>query len=299
LARPNPSFHGARAAPRQPGFFDVFWQRFLCPEIEKTVRVHFMSVLFLMLMGVANAGAQIIELRVAYEDKDSADHTGSSLVIPAEPGIMGEMVLLLETRIPNVRIVFSRKPWARCLADLENGTVDAIFSSSFKPDRLKIGVYPMKDGKDDRRYRIDTKSYSLYTVSESAGKWDGKRFQNVQQGILALRGYSVVDDLTKLGVPVKEVNRAEDGFRMLLAGRADGFAHLSEFGDYVLKKNPEFASIVKVDPPIVTKDYYLQISHQFNARYPVLVPMIWTALAEIRQAEFKRLEAKYLKRYAD
>lgn len=51
--------------------------------------------------------------------------------------------------------------------------------------------------------------------------------------------------------------------------------------------------------PIVTKEYYLQISHPFNARHLGLAPMTWTALADIGQTEFKRLEAKYLKLYAD
>ncbi len=268
-------------------------------RIEKTMRVYFLATILLMFMGQGSASAQVVDFHVAYEDKDSADHTGSGIAIPDEPGIMIEMVRLIETRVPGLRISFSRKPWARCLAELETGAVDAIFSSSFKPERLKIGVYPMKDGKDDRRYRIDTKSYSLYTLSDSASKWDGKRFDNFQQGVLAIRGYAIVDDLKKMGVAVKEVNRADDAFRMLLAGRADGFAHLTEFGDYVLKKNPEFVRIVKVTHPIMVKDYYLQISHQFQARQPALVPGIWKALADIRQTEYERLEAKYMKLYSD
>ena len=263
------------------------------------MRAYFLVAILFLLLGQGSAVAQVVEFHVAYEDKDSADHTKSTIEIPEHPGIMVEMVRLIETRVPNLRITFSRKPWARCLVELERGAVDAIFSSSFKPERLKIGVYPMKDGKDDRRYRIDTKSYSLYKLSDAAGTWDGKRFDNLRQGVLAIRGYSIIDDLKKLGVAVKEVNRADDGFRMLLAGRADGFAHLTEFGDYVLKKSPEFAGIVKVAPPIMTKDYYLQVSHQFYAKQPALVPVIWKTLAEIRQAELERLEAKYLKQYSE
>lgn len=263
------------------------------------MRAYFFATILLMLLGQDDASAQVVQFHVAYEDKDSADHTGSSTAIPEEPGVMIEMIRLIETRVPNLRITFSRKPWARCLAELESGAVDAIFSSSFKPDRLKIGIYPMKDGKDDRRFRIDTKTYSLYQMRDSPIRWDGKRFDNIQQGALAIRGYAIVDDLKKMGVAVKEVNRADDAFRMLLAGRADGFAHLSEFGDYVLKKNPEFARIVKVTPPISSKDYYLQISHQFNARQPALASIIWKALADIRQTEFERLEAKYMKLDSD
>ncbi len=263
------------------------------------MRAYFLATIFFLLLGQGSASAQVVDFHVGYEDKDSADHTGNGTAIPEEPGIAVEMVRRIETRVPNLRIIFSRKPWARCLAELESGAVDAIFSSSFKADRLKLGVYPMKDGKDDRRYRIDTKSYSLYTLRDSASKWDGKRFDNFQQGVLALRGYAIVDELKKQEVAVKEVNRADDAFRMLLAGRADGFAHLTEFGDYLIKGKSEFARIVKVAPPIMVKDYYLQISHQFVARHPALAPVIWKALADIRQAEAEQLEVKYMKPYSD
>jgi polar amino acid transport system substrate-binding protein len=182
---------------------------------------------------------------------------------------------------------------------LEVGAVDAIFSSSFKPDRLKIGIYPMLNGKPDRRYRIDTKSYSLYKLRNSPADWDGTGFRHVQQGLIALRGYAIVDDLKKSGAPVTEVNSPDDAFRMLLAGRADGFAQLTEFGDLTLRRKPELERIVKVPQPLATRDYYLQISHQFNGRHPDLPPRIWKALAELRQAEGERLSAKYLKLYAD
>lgn len=257
----------------------------------------------LLLLALAGnfAWAQPVEFRVGYEDKDNYDHTGSGSVVPENPGVMVELVKMLETRVPNLRIVFSRKPWARCLAELEVGAVDGIFSSSFKTERMRIGVYPMRDGKDDRRYRIDTKSYSVYTLGDSPLQWDVSRLGGLPQGLIALRGYAIVDDLKTMGVVVNEVNSPEDAFRMVLAGRVDGFAHLSDFGDYLLKKNPggEFDRIVKLTPPIVTKDYYLQVSHQFNVRHPELVTRIWRALGELRQAESDRLVAKYLKLYSE
>lgn len=263
------------------------------------MRIFLLAAMLFCLSWTTGAFGQAVEFRVAYEDKDSADHTGDTVGIPDNPGIMVEMVGLIQSRLPALRIVFMRKPWARCLAELETGAVDAIFSSSFSAERMKIGIYPMKDGKDDRRYRIDTKSYNLYKLADSPLGWDGARFSAPQPALVAVRGYAIVDSLRKMGAVVSEVNHPDAAFRMLLAGRADGFAQLSEFGDYLLKKNPEWTRIVKVAPPLATKDYYLQISHQFNARHPALAPRIWQALAEVRQAEAERLTAKYLKLYAD
>src|SRR5689334_23580573 len=96
------------------------------------------AVSLLMLIGMADACAEPVEFRVAYEDKDTPDHTGSGSAVPEDPGILVEMVRQIQHRLPDLHISFSRRPWARCLAELESGESDAIFSSSFKPERLKI-----------------------------------------------------------------------------------------------------------------------------------------------------------------
>lgn len=257
------------------------------------------AVLVLLPLWLMTAQAEAIEFRIAYEDKDTPAHTGAADVPADNPGITVEMLQLLPQRIPQLQIVFSRKPWARCLLELESGAADAVFASSFKPERLKLGVYPMKDGKDDRRYRIDIKSYSLYKRKGARFGWDGSRFSYIHNGIVAMRGYAIVDDLKKMGVEVTEVDKSESAFRMVLAGRVDGFAQLTEVGDYTLKKNPAFNSLVKVEPPIVVKDYYLQISHQFQAKHPELTQTIWQALADIRDAELERLTLKYMQLYPE
>ena len=164
--------------------------------------------------------AQSVVLRVAYEDKDTPDHPGAGPTISANPGIVVEMVALLEKRLPDLRVSFFRKPWSRCLAELAAGSVD-------------------------------------------------------------------------------EVDQQENAFRMVLAGRLDGFVQLGMEGDSSLKSHPEFQRVVRVAPPVATKDYYLQISHQFQAEHPELTLEIWKALAAIRQAESERLTLKYLKAYAE
>ncbi|MBJ7311087.1 substrate-binding periplasmic protein [Rugamonas sp. CCM 8940] len=245
------------------------------------------------------AGAQGVEFHVAYEDKDSYDHTGNGAVMPDEPGVVVELVDLVQQRLPELRLRYSRKPWARCLAELEVGAVDAVFSSSFKPERLAIGVYPMHKGQVDRRFRIDSKTYSLYTKRPSTLAWDGSGFGKRSPALIALRGYAIVDDLRKQGLTVNEVNSPEDAFRMLLAGRADGFVHLTEFADYKLKKNRDFAAIAKSGPPVAVKDYYLQISHRFHNEHPALAQRIWNTLREVRQSDSERLLGKYLRRSSE
>ncbi|MFC4159090.1 substrate-binding periplasmic protein [Chitinimonas lacunae] len=262
--------------------------------------IRFISLIAALCLGPLLALAEPVEFHVAYEDKDTPDHTGTIDVPANNPGITVEMLNMLPSRIPELRLVYSRKPWARCLMELEAGTADAVFASSFKTERLKIGVYPMKNGKVDRTYRIDTKSYSLYKRKDSQVNWDGSRFDNVRQEIVAMRGYAVADDLRKLGIAVHEVDRSENAFRMVLSGRVDGFAQLTEVGDYTLRKYPDLnQAIIKVEVPLAVKDYYLQISHAFYNRYPELSQTIWKTLADIRQAEQDRLNAKYMPFYQE
>lgn len=114
-----------------------------------------------------------------------------------------------------------------------------------------------------------------------------------------MRGYAIVDDLRKMGVPVHELVSSESGLRMLLAGRVDGFAQLTEVGEPLLRKYPAFSAVVRQGPPLTTRDYYLQISHPFQARHPDLPAQIWKALAEVRRTSQERLSAKSMRLYGD
>lgn len=246
----------------------------------------------------ASAAVPPVEFRVAFEDKDSPDHTGTQGVPAANPGIIVEMLQMLPDRLGGaIRLQLLRRPWARCLAELESGRVDAIFSSSFRPERLKLGVYPMKQGEPDRQLRIDTKTYSLYTLSGSALRWDGQRFSGVDGtvSLVAMRGYAIIDELRRLPeVAVAEADHAEVALRMVLARRVLGFAQLTEPADYLLRRTPEFGhSIVKTPTPLMSRDYFLQISHAFHRRHTALAGQIWQSLATIRQTERERLVAKY------
>lgn len=265
------------------------------------VRLCMTLLLLIGLGGAAAWAAEPVTLRVAYEDKDSRDHTGTAEVPTENPGITVELIAMLETRIPDLKVVFVRRPWVRCLLELETGLSDATFASSFRPERMKIGLYPMTaEGQPDRRYRIDTRTYSLYKLRDAPLDWDGRQITPDKYEIVAMRGYAIVDDLRKIGVPVTEVDRSDIAFKMLVAGRIDGFAQLSDVADYTLKRRPELGrEVVKLTPPLAVKDYYMQISHQFNARHPGMAQRIWKVLAELRQSEHERLTAKYMALYPD
>ena len=249
--------------------------------------------LLLIFLFISPLFAEEITFSVLYENKSQPPYyLGNTEEVLEKPGLAVEMVQLLEKKLPQIKVVLSRAPWKRCKKELELGKTDAIFNASFKKKRLKIGKYPWKNGKVDPSSRITTISYSLYKLKDNPISWNGKKFINLEGSIAAPLGYSIVGDLRKKNIEVNESRSTKTSFRMLQKNRVQGVAAQTVTGDDLLKSN-KFKSIIKNDPPLVTKDYFLMISHQFYNKHPKLSEKIWKALAEIRQKQSKVLRKKY------
>ncbi|MBF0206884.1 MAG: transporter substrate-binding domain-containing protein [Oligoflexia bacterium] len=119
-------------------------------------------IFILIAMGQVLHAADVV-INVAYEDKEQPPYYmgNDSTVLAKNPGSVVEIVALLAKKIPGVTIKFTRYPWPRCLSELENGAADAIFNSSYKKEREKNGLYPMKDGKVDDSKRLTNIAYNL------------------------------------------------------------------------------------------------------------------------------------------
>jgi len=213
-------------------------------------------------------------------------------MLPDKPGAAVELVKLLETKVPGLKVQFQRYPWKRCLNELGQGNVDGAFNASFKEKRLKFGAYPWKDGAVDPSRRLTTIAYNFYKKRDSNFSWNGKMASNATS-VGAPRGYSIIGDLEKLGLKVQEASSTEANLQKLLAGRNSAVALQDVTGDYFLKKDAKFQSLMKVDPPLKTKPYYLMISNQFKSKNPELAEQIWNAIAELREEQLSTLTDKY------
>lgn len=212
-----------------------------------------------------------------------------------KPGIVLEVYKSLENRL-DVELHFTQNPWERGLRLLEANEVDGVFNASFRPERMELGVYPMKDGAADPNKRTFTNAYFLYKLKDSPLEWDGETFSNLDGEIGAVIGYSIVGDLEEMGVTVYEGQNQLDNLRKLARGRLTGVAGLETMNDLHLKAYPEeFKDIVKVQPPLAEKDYYLILSHQFVQQHPQLAADIWDEIERIRESgEYDKIAEKYL-----
>lgn len=239
-----------------------------------------------------------VEMIMAYENKEQPLYYYGTTEVPPEPGVAVEMVMLLEEKIPGLKISFVRHPWKRCQVLLQNGKVDGIFKASFKPERLKIGAFPMENREVDPSRRIAMMANSLYKHKDSVIDWDGETFINLDDGVIgAPRGYFIVSVLRDKGVTVEEADTSLGNLKKLVAGRLTAVALQDVTGDLLLNRHPEFfKDIVKVQPPLTAKPQYLMLSHQFVKTHPELAEKVWDTIAEIRENELNRIAIKYIDR---
>jgi polar amino acid transport system substrate-binding protein len=240
-----------------------------------------------------SSGALAAEvIRAAYEDKSLPPYyTGTSEIIDADaPGVSVEL-MREAAKAAGVEIQFVRMPWVRCLKSLQRGDVDVIFNASFKEDRLEAGVYPMIGNKPDPARRIATISYVLYRLKGTGVAFTGTSITGLGDGpVGASSGYSVIDDLKKMGVKTEEAADIALNFRKLALRRIPAVAALEVQGEALL---PDYPSIEKVSPPLVSKDYFVMASHQVYDTRREVVERLWAKIGEVREKRAAAIYAKY------
>ena len=251
-----------------------------------------MSVLLLTCYGVT---AYARDLTIACENKQDFPTVmgNSATVLPENPGMGVEAIYRLEKKL-NIKINIKRLPWKRCLAEMEKGHIDGVFTASYKEKRKQFGLYPEVDGKVDPSRRFTSASYALYRLKGSDVKYDGENF-HIKGKVGAPLGYSIVDDLKKKGLTVDESPNTLNDFKKMVKGRIEAVAALEMTGDYYLMINQDLnEKIEKVLPLIVEKPYYFMLSHQLYKENKDLAEKIWDTIAEIRRdPDFQKLLKNY------
>ncbi len=187
-----------------------------------------------------------------------------------------------------IPLSFNRVPWARGLEMLEAGDADGIFMSSYTEERLRYGVYPMKDGKPDALRKLTDLSYWFYTRAGSGVTWDGKTLDDLHTPVAATTGYAVVPILEKMGLSVETDPIHMRNLHKLESGDVDAYAELEAHIDGLIRAYPrQFRSIVKLEPAIRTTPYYLMVSKIFYAARGPDAERLWDAIGWVNsQPEF-------------
>ena len=259
------------------------------PSSQAPVMVHkrFAFLLVLLLLAAPGEAEETVTLDFAFQNTHNFPYQigNGDTIHPDKPGIAVELVLATAKKL-GIEIHLQRTPWKRGLLLLEDGEIDGLFNGSYKPERERHGAYPLRDGRVDPSRKSYSNAYALYTLRGSPLQWDGERITHLDGEIGAPLGFSIVDDLKRMGVPVQETRNTLNNMRKLLRGRIAAVAIYGLAGDSYLKRHPaEFKEIVKLEPPLSSKEYYLMLSHQLVKSRPDLAEAIWSTLAEIRDSE--------------
>jgi polar amino acid transport system substrate-binding protein len=203
---------------------------------------------------------------------------------PEKPGVTIELLRMAAER-SGIAIDLSRVPWQRGLYLIETGQADAIFASSFVEERLRYGVYPMKDGRPDADRKLFDQSYRLFIRAGSGVSWDGKTLANLHAPVGATTGYAAAAMLRSMGIPVAEEPSHIGNLRKLAAGRIDAYAELDTHVRPLLGANSEFPGIGELSPPLRSKPYYLMFSKIFYTESPQVAEAFWDAIAAVNGSE--------------
>lgn len=211
-----------------------------------------------------------------------------------KPGITIELFRMVSEKI-DVPFVFKRMPWKRCLFAIEHGQADATFHASYKLDRAKYGVFPMKDGILDPERRIYENAYMLYVRKGSKVVWDGEKIMGLDRPIGTQLSYAVADDLKKMGYKVEEEGGVGDNLKKLLAGRISAYVELQNIADTeIFTHLGDYGQVERLSPPIRQKDYYLLISKKFSTDHPKLTQQIFDAIRDVQKTpEYFEMVERY------
>lgn len=255
----------------------------------------YLSFICAMLFICYGITANARDLSIACENKqDFPTVMGNNTnVLKKNPGMGVEAIYLLEKRL-NIKIKIKRLPWKRCLAEMEKGHVDGLFTASYKEKRKRFGRYPEIDGKVDPSRRFTSASYALYRLKGSDVRYDGNNF-HVKGKVGAPLGYSIVDDLKKKGLIIDESPNTLNDFKKMVKGRIKAVAALEMTADYYLMVHQDLnEKIEKILPLIVEKPYYFMLSHQLYKENKALAEKIWDTIADIRRdPEFQKSLKNY------
>lgn len=256
------------------------------------------SLLLAALTGSATADDSWPLLRLCHEIEDLPPYINTSAAnqhLP-QPGPLIEL-LELAARQAEVRLELQRRPWKRCIHQLELGQSDGIFVAMWQPERDAWGRFPGRDAKqgspvnpDYRLWRVD---YPIIVRKDTPLQWDGTRFTGVSSGLSAPLGYVATQKLQKLGVLAGTPQTPEKALRLVAAGRLDGFVLERRVALSLIERLGLGGQLGLLPQPFIVDDWHLPLSHQFYQSHPQVAQRFWQAIAGQREAHAEEWRIRY------
>ena len=262
-----------------------------CKPQERAAMPPLRILLALLCTAIASL-LQAQPLTLAYSEIEAFPiQMGNSNQVTEPPGLAVDLLREVAKQL-NLELTLLRYPNNRVLKELADNRIDGAFCYSFNPERAAIARYPMQGGLIDHNARITTIAYHLYTRPNDPLMWDGTQLSQLNDAIGLNAGFSILNELNVLGVPVEETVGNPQNLRKLALGRIQAFAGQDITTDPLIASG-KYGAFRKLPVPLSTKDYFLLLSNDFVASQPELANALWQTIGKLRSSVMEANQSRY------
>lgn len=236
----------------------------------------------------------IVPVKFSYADDlvlAAADSAPTAFMKDGKPTGLLVDVVTEAFRRAGYPIKIKLMPWARCLAEAREGTVDGVFSSFKLPEREVFLSFT------DVPVIVQTESFFVRSESSMTFNGDLKELKDVKIGVILDTSYGTkVDDMIKHGIwkDVAKANNVDSLVAMLVAGRFDLVPSYRHVVLNAAKKAGALDKIRELSPSVDAVPSYLAFSKKRD--YAKVIDAFNKAMSDMkREKVLDAIEDRYLK----
>ena len=238
-----------------------------------------------LALTAANANASPVTLRLCVNEHLSTGEDAHFSVL-----------MIRQSLPPGVRLELEPLPWARCLSEVQRGSLDGVLGASYLPERARWLAYPLDArGHPDASRRMFRMGFVMLRRAGSGVRWDGAMFRNATRPVGVERGHASVAFLRERGIAYDENQPDLDAMlAKLRAERVDAIVVSEAQRLSLLAWRPEaIAGIELAGPTLVYRDYYLALDPEWARVHRREAEALWSALGAFRTTpDFERIFAE-------
>ncbi|AOT10476.1 substrate-binding periplasmic protein [Pseudoalteromonas luteoviolacea] len=240
---------------------------------------------FLLVIFCSSLSHATTYITLCYEDKNIPPFfLGSGFEVPNHrPGATIEILRGLESKVKNVRFNFVRKPWQRCLNEIQKNKVDAVVAS-YRSERSSFLNFP-KNAQGDVDESLAISMLGTCLVGQE-GLGQDVANKNYPISLAVPRGYAVLHALKHELYRVIQTDSQDDAFQLVLKGLVDGALGLCQVYSEQVSGFPYSDSLEPVFPPIDISYGYLALSKEFLQQSPDVAQLLWQELGGMPLHEY-------------
>ena len=183
------------------------------------------------------------------------------------------------------RVDMVRMPVARMRMELGAGTLDFLVAGSDNPEIRAIAAMPLRGGKPDPAMRVQAVEYGLYVLrGQTEVQWDGRTLTGPPDFKVGVSPLVAASSYAREQGWKTELGQTPAGaLKMLVGGRMP--VVLTSYTAYMSLPEAERAKIQKLEPPVLSTDYYPVANKSFHATYTDFVEKFWRDLVKAAHAD--------------